>query len=91
MNLSDESCEPRVTSMPFLIGTHDTPHRLGMQLYPEGGAWLKKKHPLEHVSVLGIRRKDHKLSAGLVAGRGWKTLKTFFGWKAPDVEKGQDC
>jgi len=57
MNLSDESCEPRVTSMPFLIGTHDTPHRLGMQLYPEGGAWLKKKTPLGTRECFGDQKK----------------------------------
>ena len=49
-----------------------------MQLYLEGGAWLKKKRPWKKISFWLSERKDHKI------------LKTFL-CEAPDFDKGQDC
>ena len=51
-----------------------------MQLYLEGGAWFKKKSPLEKNKFSGwltVIRKGHKMSAGLMARRWCKTHKTF--------------
>ena len=55
-----------------------------MQLYlvpSEGGAWFKKKSPLEKISFLVdwplSERKGHKMLAGLMARRWCKAPKTF--------------
>ena len=52
-----------------------------MQLYLEGGAWFKKKSPLEKISFLVdwplSEIKDHKITSGLMARRWCETHETF--------------
>ena len=72
----------QVNSFPNCNPLH--PHPIGMQLYlvpSEGGAWFKKNRPWKislWLTDCYQKRKDHKMSAGLIARRWCKTPKDLF-------------
>ena len=61
-----------------------------MQLYLEGGAWFKKKHPWKNKFFGYQKERVVKCKQASWPEDDVKPLR-FFLCKAPDFDKGQDC